>query len=317
MTFTFIVAGDPQYDQKNNAHRETENKRTVDRIKRVVGGVSHEVLGVIVVGDLIQSGDSGGLDLKIPDIDQAKEHWTKENLGAPVLEVYGNHDQSDSHQRVETFFWDGVVDYINHRNVVRHNERRIKDVDGSTKGLTAFDATNGHYAWEWDGVMLVNINDHAGTGNFNNDASLQSNSPRSRQARASLAFLERVLRHHVTPRQPVVLIQHVSFDTFSLTDNGGWWSPNERQSLLSMVQPHHVIAMFSGHSHAFKHLSGTYTETDNTTPNLPFDNFVTDATFFDNGAQGFLEVEINPAASPQEITVTRHFSTNSGPQLAN
>ena len=327
MTFRFMVVGDPQYFQQNEPQRVTETDETIERIKQVIAQQGPVVLGVIVVGDLMQTGDSGGENLKQQDFGKFKEKWTDANLGVSVLEGYGNHDQTDERTAFfHGFRWDEVVEFIKDRN----KHRLIFDVGGATRRLTAVDENNGHYAWEWGNTLFINLNDHAGLGNFDLAADnpvvgqlaagaeavadLFMDLPRGRQARASLAFLQRVLRDHVEPRQPVILLHHMSFDNFSVTGDGGqWWSPLAREALLNAVKPHNIVAMFSGHTHAYQHLSqGTYTELDGSTASLPFDNFVTDATFDAHGAQGFLEVEVDDTASSPTMTVTRHFSDDQG-----
>ena len=320
MTFTFIVVGDPQYYQSGAANRETETNKTIDQIKRIISGARHDVLGVLVIGDLIQTGDNGGENVKKQDFDKYKEKWNESLLGVPILEGYGNHDQTDERGLFQSLHWDQVVDFIKARN----RSRTIKDVGGRTKQLTAVDTENGHYAWTWGGIHFINLNDHAGRGNFNEPDSTSDilldaaagifvgDGPRAPQARASLTFLERVLRDHVTPGQTVILMHHMNFDDFSLNGDGGWWTPGEREALFEAVKHHNVVAMFAGHSHRYQHQHTNYTESDGTTVALPFDVFVADATFHANGAQGFLKVEVDTAVTPPTMRVTRHYSPDKG-----
>ena len=52
--------------------------------------------------------------------------------------------------------------------------------------------------------------------------------------------------------EPIVLLHHYGFDSFSLND-WNWWTPKQRRALYELLQDYNVAAIFHGHNHHAEH----------------------------------------------------------------
>ena len=299
--FTFFVVGDPQYNtgavnanDATDTTRVQENNATILQIKDRITRLGSSAKFLMVVGDLIQHGDTGG-KWPFEDCKEYKKHWTSDNLGVDVVEALGNHDQRYQQPGEGDFF--AVGDFLKEKN----RNRMGRNGQGREVKLTALSDNEIHCAWEIEGVMFINLNEHCGR--------FSTTSPRPLYHHNSHVFLEEVLRNHVAPEQPIVIFQHLGFDPFSTTGNGDpslRWGEEERTAFLNSIRGYNVMAVFSGHCHQYQVIN-SFRDDNGTLVTLPFTNFTTDASFNDNGQQGFLEVSMDVVNHSQEMSVTRHF----------
>lgn len=211
---TFIVASDLHY------YGNTENTRIQKHIERInampgteyppsVGGVVGPISGVILNGDLTDSGNLEQWKLFTDDWGLTGDRRCR----FPLYEGLGNHD-----------FYSGdiLVAKIAGRTMSRPGVAHV-----STNGL--------HYAWEWDGIRFLQLNQVP-------DLDTQ---PR---AYGALSFLREDLAEYVgDSRKPVIVNIHIS----PMID-GNW--PRDRQKpFLDALSGYNVIAVFCGHSHGYIH----------------------------------------------------------------
>ncbi|MDB5107007.1 MAG: metallophosphoesterase [Fibrobacteres bacterium] len=174
------------------------------------GGPVAAPRGILVPGDLINTVDSALWRQYVADYGVNGEGRVK----YPVYDGLGNHD----------YYGNGsiVVDALRARNRKR-------------AGLTASDATNLHYSWDWDGVHFVMLNLYSGTVASNYDPF------------ASYAFLAKDLADNVgSSGRPVLVMQH-----FPLPDTG-WWPQSEADKSIALLKKYNCLGILHGHSHSKK-----------------------------------------------------------------
>jgi cytolysin (calcineurin-like family phosphatase) len=226
---TFFVASDLHYGQEQEKNNEQGNKKAIALMNNLPGtafpnsdfGVVQKPRGVLVTGDLTDSGSSVNYDGKQSGVhvfdgfidDYPVKGGIGEHILYPVFEGYGNHD-------VQKQTGDAVLKGIASRNVNRGTPVNI-----SGNGL--------HYSWDWDDVHFVNLNLYAGGAG---------------DARESLVFLRNDLAERVgASGKPVVIMQHYGFDKLSTEDR--WWKQAERDAFYDAIKKYKVIAIFTGHDH--------------------------------------------------------------------
>jgi len=241
VTYAFLVTGDPQYLAEHSAtptkldfYSEQANSRFLEIVrsfpKRPIppelggGDVASELLGMLVVGDLIDSADKNGG----PYPAMQRFEWQRYlrdygltgkdgGLTYPIYELHGNHDGPQG----DTF----VVDEI-----IARNQRRPGVKHVSENGL--------HYSWDWGPLHLVSLGIFVGEGELRRKDFHYS-------PRASLEFLRADLAEHVGDSgRPVVLAFHIhpncpEFD----------WPPQDLAAFWDLVQSYNIVAMFHGHTH--------------------------------------------------------------------
>ncbi len=227
--FTFFVVADTHYGQSMWDDNEAANKAGIDRINTLpgipwpegMGGAVAEPAGVLVVGDLTDTGEyfnwNGYWLLH-------RRNGFRDDFGIggegrikyPVFEAYGNHDITNGRTVVT--------------NGIKERNRRRDGLRLSADGL--------HSSWDWGGVHFVNLNLYpGGPGAANN----------------SLGFLTNDLAQQVGDSgRPVILFHHYSFDPFSCEER--WWTEPERDAYYAAIKDYNVIAIFNGHNHEQQHL---------------------------------------------------------------
>lgn len=237
----FLVTGDPQYlaEKSDTPTRldpfsEEANARFIALLKGFAGEVipeaqgggrvADELLGVLVVGDLIDSADKTGG----PHPAMQRFEWDRYRadygltgndggLPMPVYELHGNHDGPQG----DTFVVEGVIE---------RNRRRPGVVHVSPNGL--------HYSWDWGPLHLVNLGIFVGEGEARRGD--HHYAPRS-----SLEFLRDDLAKHVGDSgRPVVI-------SFHLHPNGPEfdWPAEDLASFWKAIESFNVVALFHGHTH--------------------------------------------------------------------
>jgi len=244
---SFFVIGDTHFRADKDApDKLDEDSATgthglVDTLNRLAGtdipaeaggGKVATPMGVLHVGDLIDSGD------KTAPVNLAMQHteWTKylEEFGLsgsegrlkyPVMDIIGNHDAPHG---------DG---FMVEQLAPRHRSR---------KGLKAISGNGLHYSWEWGGVHFAALGLIVGT---------EANEPRKRRYAAmdSLAFLKEDLAANVAQDQPVIILHHVDVARYTAekagTDYTKWeWDPVDVHAFHEALAGRHV-ATFHGHTH--------------------------------------------------------------------
>jgi len=239
--YAFVVTGDPQYlaersdaPKRLDPYSEEANARFLQILRRLpgehipdeLGGgtVSTELLGVLVVGDLIDSLDKNGGDypaMQRFEWDRFLSDYgltgTDGGLPYPVYETWGNHDgpQGDSFL---------VAD------IARRNKSRVGVTNISPNGL--------HYSWDFGPVHVVLLGMFAGSGEERREGHHYA-------PRASLEFLRSDLATQVgASGRPVIL-------GFHLHPNGPEydWPAEDLQAFWDAIQPYQVAALFHGHTH--------------------------------------------------------------------
>ncbi len=239
--YAFLVSGDPQYlaehtdsPTKLDPYSETANSSFIRIVKELpgrsipesLGGgqVSQELLGMLVVGDLIDSADKNGGPY--PAMQRFEWDRYKRDYGLtgkdgglpfPIYELHGNHDGPQG----DTF----VVDEIIARNKLRPNITNL-----SENGL--------HYSWDWGPLHLICLGIFVGQGEAHRKD--YHYAPRS-----SLEFLRSDLAEHVNDsRRPVALAFHLHPNAPSFD-----WPPVDLDQFWETIAKHNIVAMFHGHTH--------------------------------------------------------------------
>jgi hypothetical protein len=239
--YAFVVTGDPQYLAEKSAtptrldpYSEQANVRFLEILRNLpgrqiaekLGGgvVSSDLLGVLVVGDLIDSLDKNGGNYPA----MQRFEWdrfladygllgTDGGLPYPVYETWGNHDgpQGDSFL---------IAD------IATRNKSRVGVTNISPNGL--------HYSWDFGPVHFVHLGMFAGQGDKRREG--HHYAPRS-----SLEFLRSDLETQVgSSGRPVIL-------GFHLHPNGPEydWPAEDLKAFWEAMQPYQIAALFHGHTH--------------------------------------------------------------------
>ena len=253
--FSFIVAGDTHYLANKDAPQQMDTTsqevcgRLVDTFNRLAdtaipdeagGGRTLAPLGVIHVGDIIDTGDkNGGVTAQM----QATEWSAFENdfglngkdgrLSYPTFEVFGNHDAPHGKGL--------ALEKIAQRNKTRPIVSNI-----STNGL--------HYSWDWGPddatkVHFVNLGLIVG-----NDSHIDRK--RRYSAMDSLDYLIADLRDRVGQTgRPIVLTHHIDVARYTLpcdlsvSAESKEWDPCDVHAFYKAIKDYNVIAIFYGHTH--------------------------------------------------------------------
>jgi len=239
--YAFLVSGDPQYlaeysnaPEKLDPYSETANSRFLQIIKgspgkpidESLGGgeISRDLLGMLVVGDLIDSADkTGGY---YPAMQKFEWERYKRDYGLtgkdgglpfPVYELHGNHDGPQG----DTFVVEGIIERNLSRPQVQHR---------SPNGL--------HYSWDWGPLHLISLGIFVGEG--------ETRRPNFHYApRSSLEFLRSDLATHVgVSKRPVLLAFHLHPNAPSFD-----WPPEDLANFWATIEPYNVVAIFHGHTH--------------------------------------------------------------------
>ncbi len=243
----FFVIGDTHFRANKDAPDQLDEdsaattRGLVDTLSRLAGtaipaeaggGQVAVPMGVLHVGDLIDSGD------KTAPINLAMQHteWvayfkefglngTEGRLKYPVMDIIGNHDAPQG----KGF----MVDQLVPRQRSRQNLKAL-----SSNGL--------HYSWEWGGVHFAALGLVVGT---------EASEPRHRRYAAmdSLAFLKEDLTTNVAKDQPLIILHHVDVARYTVekdgTDYTKWeWDPVDVHAFHAALEGRRV-ATFHGHTH--------------------------------------------------------------------
>ena len=224
--FTFFVTGDTHYGQDLYYLNEPYNKATIDQMNSLpgtpypapLGGTVEAPQGVLVAGDLTDTPEySNFFGIHYAPLlyrDGFNDDYAVDGTGRlryPVYEGYGNHDVDNTSHSY-------TLDGIRQRNLDRPGIGHV-----APGGL--------HYSWDWQGVHFINLNLYPGLGTRADD---------------SLLFLRDDLAHHLTsPQQPIVLMHHFGFDSFSQD----WWSDAEREAYADALRGQYILGIFHGHWH--------------------------------------------------------------------
>jgi hypothetical protein len=119
------------------------------------------------------------------------------------------------------------------------------------------DSASHNYSWDWGPFHMVQLNVWAG------DTHLGSDSGFFYSHASGLDWLANDLKTRVgSSGRKVILFQHFGWDYFSMNNNGDpstvWWTDSDRASLLSVLAPYNVAALFSGHQHVASMNSAAY-----------------------------------------------------------
>lgn len=254
---TFFAMGDPQY----GGGSPDQNYFNITALNNFPGTPWPEDMpsagtpvakprGVLVAGDLTQSGRDGRLEVNNqPGPNQLGQFISDYGLtGAdgllrfPVYEGYGNHDFDPSERfgdipmnpaTWQYYYPDEITPSVN--AVIERNRDRIGLVNVSEEG--------GHYSWDWGGIHFVNVNVFPGNEPSDHDRTSMVRTPRK-----SLDFLAADLAQHVGDTcRPVIIMSHYGFSGSSL--NALWWKDEQREAFWEVAKHYNVIAYIHGHQH--------------------------------------------------------------------
>jgi len=214
-----------------------------------------EPAAVFVNGDITQ--DSGGLSIKHPgaQLDQFEKIFLK-GLTCPVYAGLGNHDLSNKDQG-RAQMWDYIrCLYKGYREVRDYDKKTIDplihvtsiDANLETRSATASGATGGGdiLAPDW-GKYSFNYSVDVNDIHF---VQLHRCGGDKRWGRAGgLKWLAKDLANVGTDKR-VIIGQHFGLKGFSLGDDTDTsWTQAEIDTLISIIRPYNVIALFHGHDH--------------------------------------------------------------------
>jgi cytolysin (calcineurin-like family phosphatase) len=204
--------------------------------------------GVIVGGDMTD--DGGGQRAEPEEGYQLLQFSQRYEQGSgddqvhfPVYAGLGNHDlDQDGGPGKVDWYRRELRDYVElkHRPGVFFTP---------TVPAGSYDVASDSYSWNWGGLHLVQMHRFGGDTN--------------KGAQSGLGWLTRNLADQAADGRPVVLFQHYGWDAFSTErwdpdavtfDQHGagkphWWTEEERQALLDVVQGYNIVGIFHGHEH--------------------------------------------------------------------
>ncbi|WP_379070378.1 metallophosphoesterase [Mesorhizobium sp. UC74_2] len=212
------------------------------------GGQIGTPLGVVVGGDMT---DDGGGQVTQPSegtqLLQFSQRYQQgigpDRVHVPVYVGLGNHDLDQNGPPPHADWYRRELrDYVevNHRAGVFFKP---------PVPVADYDVASDCYSWDWGGLHLVQLHRFGGDKAFG--------------AESSLPWLKRNLAANAADRRPVVLFQHYGWDSFSLErwdpqrstfDDEGpgaphWWTNEDREALLAVLDGYNVVAVFHGHQH--------------------------------------------------------------------
>ena len=248
--FSFLVIADTHFfaDAKQPAQMDARSEeitralvQTLNRLPGATlpaaagGGSVLAPQGVLVLGDLINSGDkNGGV---FPQMQQTEWNAFTARMGLtgadgelkfPLYELHGNHDAPAG----KGVALDGII---------ARNKRR--------QGVSAISESGVHYAWQWGGVHFVNLGivTAPGSGATGN---------RRYHPLGSLEFLAGYLRDKVgTGGAPVLVSQHIDIvrhltqAALQNTARHAEWEPDEVIKFYDTLAPYNLLGLFYGHTH--------------------------------------------------------------------
>lgn len=256
------------------------------------GAVSHNIRGMMINGDLIDSGDKTGF--VYPQMQQVEWNAFQDIFGLdgtdgdvpfPVYEMHGNHDHPDG----DNFVIDGIIE----RNIRR-------------PGVTNLSSNGLHYSWDWGPVHFVSLGIFAGE--------TDGVRPGHHYApRESLAFLREDLADHVGDSgRPVVVGHHLH-----LTAGDYDWPDEDLAAFYEVLSGYQTVAMFHGHTHGSPPSRTRWNGevVSNGLPTAPgvLDVFnPDDASAAHSDRHGLLYVEINDHAGvvDDSISVRSYYTQN-------
>jgi hypothetical protein len=157
-------------------------------------------------------------------------------LTVPIFAIAGNHDRDPSGPQ--------------RRGPLERN--RALSAMGH---LSALSENGVHFALNWDGVHLICVNlcpadsvDEQTPFRFGRPGPGSWNDPQM-----ALSFVRDYLRKQVgRSGEPVILMQHYGFDSFSIGD-WNWWTPKQRRALHDLLADYNILAILHGHNHHAEH----------------------------------------------------------------
>lgn len=308
----FAVVGDTHYlADKDEPTRLKETSRSIntgliDQLNALAGreidaaaggGRVRDLVAVLHVGDLIDSGDKTGTVLAQMQATEWAE-WQKDygltgkdgRLKVPVREIHGNHDGPHG----KGIVLDGIVE---------RNRRR--------PGVTGLSANGMHYSWDAGPVHFVHLGITVGQSRL-------AARRRRYDPMESLEFLVDDLAKNVGKSgRPVVIAHHVDFARYcgEVPDEivvKNEWDYADVAAFHAALRPYRVAAIVYGHTHVRNVLawSGPRPEPVRAGQPLPagIPTFNTDnAGHFSGPAQAFLYVEVH-----EQDVLVRELATTDG-----
>jgi cytolysin (calcineurin-like family phosphatase) len=237
---TFISTSDSHYRESDHP-LGTHNDLNLASIKemnrlpeltwpdKLGGGIIGRPRGVLVLGDLIDDGDSSRTgyhsaeqwklftaDFGLTGTDGLLKYW--------VFEGWGNHDGPPVGK--EKAF--STQAELKKRTQIRLQQKQISNV--SSNGL--------HYSWDWDDVHFVQLNLYPA----DKQNPTVHYSPIWHDPQGSLQFLKDDLRSKVgASGRPVVLMSHCGFDT-------DWWCSEDWDAVYQAAKNYNIVLYLYGHT---------------------------------------------------------------------
>jgi hypothetical protein len=318
----FVVIGDPHFA----AHRDWGVWKSDKKLGHGIGPLraissdindechdlkkdGPECAGVVLVGDLTK-GDywnhsllmyrslyehdkTFGKDPYGENYDDDEMPSNDQKIKYPVFLTLGNHD--DATERQETY---RVREYVRMR--IHDSDALFDGVDAGGNKISNYQESHGGdiYAWEWGNFHFIMGSLWMFYGYYDGNAQPK----RRHEDWAKVDWLKDHLRA-IGKEKPIVLFQHFGWDSsFSFDDDNNWWSHKCAEEVVDVIcdrevvegnnescdSPYNVVAVFSGHTHAFG--TNTIWLDDARTKSIP--NYVVDDAGHDNDQAGYFYVRL-------------------------
>jgi hypothetical protein len=278
----FLVVGDPQFwgGGDRNSHRLARGRMIANDVD--ISENDEHVLGTVVVGDLTNSDAYHELvafrqmyESSYPGYDHGciyglcdgfSDTWYSgdAHVDKHVYPLLGNHDDVDIAEK-----------YV---------RDRLKDSESLYYGNDAYGNEidnwydEGLYAWEWGSVHCLSLGPWAFfAGDYSHP---------SEMSEEKAEWLKNHLKQ-VGKQKPIMMFQH-----FPFPDEDRWWTEPDREAFVNVIcdresddekcQPYNIIALFSGHTHAWGHNSNILDGYANV-GNYSIPNWVVDDAGFQGG----------------------------------
>lgn len=292
----FIVAGDSQYwggvlPNDDRLARQRTVAYDIDLQEN-----TNDFMGIVMVGDLTNSDEyhqivafrqmyecnykgytSGcipkwwGTDCDLDNGDYVY-YSGRVRVESKTYPLLGNHDDNRG------------VNYIQHRMEDSNALFDGKDVYGNQ----IINYCKENYAWEWGSVHCLSLGPWAFDGSYYNEKK---------------SWLKEHLED-IGKEKPILLFQHYGFDGFSKEDR--WWNDADREAFINVIcdressddvcNPYNVVALFTGHAHAFDYISDILDPDDDGPLNgqgpRAIPNFVVDDAGVEGGDAGYYFVTL-------------------------
>lgn len=177
--------------------------------------------GVIIAGDLVQTGHPGEWDWYLNSLTEQRTSYT---MLPYVFDGLGNHD------------YDSPVRHEIIRDHIREHSRNAVRTRGGAAPIP-------HYSWDWHDIHFVQLN------------VIPSDSPPSGGLQffpyAALSFLVQDLQQNVgNTGRPVVIVHHFGLNEGDPEgDVPSWWDPYQKVQYWNVIAPYNVRAILHGHTH--------------------------------------------------------------------